>query len=185
MDLIKKIENYKPFDEQEKKDKELFLKYMNYFDNLLTRENEFAHFTASSFVLNQDQTKMLVVHHNIYDAWIYPGGHADGISDLLKVAVREVLEETNIKAKILDNSIFSIQSLPTKGHIKNGIYVPAHTHLDCVYLLEANDSLELSFRFEESKGVKWISLDKTDNNDMVDFIRPINKKLIKKLKNLY
>ena len=32
--------------EQEKNDKELFLKYMNYFDNLLTRENEFAHFTA-------------------------------------------------------------------------------------------------------------------------------------------
>ena len=57
---------------------------------------------------------MLVVQHNIYDAWIYPGGHADGIRDLLKVAVREVLEETNIKAKILDNSIFSIQSLLLK-----------------------------------------------------------------------
>ena len=183
MNLIKEIETYKPFDEQEKKDKALFLKYMNCFDDVLTRNNEFAHFTASSFVINQDQTKMLVVHHNIYDALIYPGGHADGNSDLLSVAMREVLEETNLSARILSDSIFAIQSLPTKGHVKRGKYVPAHTHLDCVYLLSANDFDDLSFRVEESKGVKWMSLDNATNEDIVDFIRPVNKKLIKKLKN--
>lgn len=84
-------------------------------------------------------------------------------------------------SSLLNNSIFSIQALPIKGHIKNGKYVPAHTHLDVVYLLEADDKKELSFRKEESSGVKWITLNEATNDHFVDFIRPINAKLIDKL----
>lgn len=181
MNLKEKIQDYIPFDEQEENDKKYFLKWIETFDDVLTRNNEFAHFSASAFVVNKERTKMLVVYHNIYDAWIYPGGHADGESDLLSVAVREIKEETGLTPTILSNSIFSIQSCPTKGHIKRGKYIPAHTHLDVVYLLEADDSLPLSFREDESQGVKWISLNNAYSKDIVDFIRPIHKKLIHKL----
>ena len=61
---------------------------------------------------------MLVVYHNIYDAWIFPGGHADGEENLLSVAIREVEEETGQKAKVLDDSIFAISASPIVGHIK-------------------------------------------------------------------
>lgn len=124
---------------------------------------------------------MLVVYHNIYDAWIFPGGHADGEEDLLSVAIREVEEETGLKTKVLDDSIFSISASPIVGHIKRGKYVPAHTHLDVVYLLEADDSLPLKFRADESKGVKWISFDEAIGDNIVDFIRPVHKRLIKKI----
>lgn len=183
MDLKDQIENYITYDEQEGKDKEQFLEFMNSFDNVLTRDNLFGHFTASAFVINKERNKMVVVYHNIYDAWIYPGGHADGEEDLLSVAVREVEEETGLKVNILNNEIYAIQSLPTKGHIKRGAYVSAHTHYDVVYLLQADESVPLVYREDESKGAKWVDFDYCDDETMCDFIRPIHRKLVRKLTN--
>jgi|BioPla2DNA2_1021312.scaffolds.fasta_scaffold344409_1 hypothetical protein len=39
---------------------------MNTFDNVLTRENEFGHFSGSAFVVNQNRTKALMVYHKIF-----------------------------------------------------------------------------------------------------------------------
>lgn len=184
MNLKEQIEKYQPFDETEERIKEYQLNWINTFDDVLTRENEFGHFASSAFVVNRDRTKMLVVYHNIYDAWIFPGGHADGEENLLFVAIREVEEETGLKTKVLDESIYAISASPIVGHVKKGKYVPAHTHLDVVYLLEADDKETLTFREDESKGVKWISFDEAIGDNIVDFIRPVHKRLIEKLKEI-
>lgn len=181
MKLKEEIEKYVPYDEQEERDKEQMLKFINSFDDVLTRNNIFGHFSASAFVVNKEKTKMIVVYHIINDGWIYPGGHADGEEDLLSVAVREVEEETGLKVKVLDNNIYSIQSAPVKGHVKRGKYVSAHLHLDVLYVMEADDTIPLVYREDESKGVKWIPFEEASDESMCDFIRPIHKKLIKKL----
>ena len=183
MNLKEKIENYIPYDEQEERDKEQYLNFIDKFDDVLTRNNVFGHFSASAFIVNKERTKMLVVYHIINDGWIYPGGHADGEENLLSVAVREVEEETGLKVKVLNEEIYSIQSAPVKGHIKKGKYVSAHLHLDVVYLMEADDKIPLVYRDDESKGVKWVSFEEATDETMCDFIRPIHKKLIKKLIN--
>ena len=183
MNLKEKIENYIPYDEQEERDKEQYLNFIDKFDDVLTRNNVFGHFSASAFIVNKERTKMLVVYHIINDGWIYPGGHADGEENLLSVAVREVEEETGLKAKVLNEEIYSIQSAPVKGHTKKGKYVSAHLHLDVVYLMEADDKIPLVYRDDESKGVKWVSFEEATDETMCDFIRPIHKKLIKKLIN--
>ena len=183
MNLKEQIENYEPFDEQEERDKEQMLAFINTFDDVLTRENTFGHFSASAFVVNKDRTEMVVVYHIINDGWIYPGGHADGIENLLEVAVREVKEETGLDVKVLDENIYGIQSAPVKGHIKRGKYVSAHIHFDCIYLREADDTIPLVFREDESKGVKWIPFSEATDETMVDWVRPVHKKLIKKLTN--
>lgn len=185
MNLKEQLEKYQPFDETEERIKEYQLNWINTFEDVLTRENEFGHFASSAFVVNKERTKMLVVYHNIYDAWIFPGGHADGEENLLSVAIREVEEETGLKTKVLDESIFAISASPIVGHAKRGKNVPAHTHLDVVYLLEADDKETLTFREDESKGVKWISFDEAVGNNIVDFIRPVHKRLIEKFKNTY
>ena len=182
MNYIEQIKNYIPYDEQEVVDKEYFLKFIESFDDVLTRENIFGHFCSSAFVVNRDKTKMVVVYHIINDGWMYPGGHVDGEEDFLSVAIREVEEETGLKTTVLSDGIYAIQSLPTQSHIKKGSFIPTHTHFDVIYLLEADDNLPLIYREDESKGVKWIDFNDAYNEEMVPFIRPIHKKLIKKLK---
>ncbi len=53
IDLKTKIEGYKPYNEQEEKDKQTMLKYIYNFNNVLTRDNEYGHFTASSWAVNK------------------------------------------------------------------------------------------------------------------------------------
>ena len=180
MNLKEQIEKFIPFNEQEIRDKEQFLKFIDAFDDVLTRDNIFGHFSASAFVVNKERTKMLVVYHIINDGWIHPGGHADGEEDLLSVAVREVEEETGLKAKVIDENIYSISCEPVKGHVKRGKYVSAHLHYDVLYIMEADDRIPLKYREDESKGVKWVTFDEATNETMCDFIRPVHAKLIEK-----
>ena len=60
MNLREQIKNYKPYNEQEEKDKQTILKYIDTFDDVLTRNNEFGHFTASSWSVNKERTKVLI-----------------------------------------------------------------------------------------------------------------------------
>ena len=182
MSLKEMIENYIPCDEQEEKDKEQMLYFIDNFDDVLTRNNTIGHFSASAFVVNKERTKMAAVYHIITDGWTYPGGHADGEEDLLSVALREVEEETGLKAKVLMEEAYLLSTNPVPAHIKRTKFVSSHLHFDVLYLMEADETEELSYREDESKGVKWIPFEEIDNENMVDFVRVNTKKIIKKLK---
>jgi 8-oxo-dGTP pyrophosphatase MutT (NUDIX family) len=54
------------------------------------------HLTGSAFVLSADRRRVLLVHHRKLDRWLQPGGHADGESDVARVALREAREETGL-----------------------------------------------------------------------------------------
>ena len=99
--LRKLIEDYTPCNEQETADKEMMIEYMNTFEDTLTRENKVCHFTASSWIVNKERTKVLMIYHNIYDSWAWTGGHCDGDPDVLHVALKEAEEETGIKDGVI------------------------------------------------------------------------------------
>ena len=183
MSLREMVEKYNPCDDQEISDKEQMLKFMDTFDDVLTRDNVFGHFSASAFVVNKERTKMVSVYHIINDGWTYPGGHADGEDDLLSVAVREVEEETGLKVKVLSEEPIMISSNPVEPHVKRGKNVSSHIHFDLLFFMEADDNIPLVYREDESKGVKWISFEDIDKEKMLDFVVPIVKKLINKTKN--
>lgn len=158
--IIQDIEKFIPYNEQEEKDKEEILKRLKNNEKLLTRDNKSAHLTASAWVLNQDHNKVLMAYHNLYDSWAWLGGHADGESDLLKVCIKEVKEESHIKdIKVLTPDIFSLEILTVDGHIKKGEYVSSHLHLNVTYLLEANDQQTLSIKEDENSNIGWFLLD--------------------------
>ena len=155
--LREQIRAYAPLNEQEAADREQLLLALTREDIFL-RENKMAHMTASAWVVNPGQDKVLMVYHNIYDSWSWLGGHADGDTDLLAVAVREVREESGIEKVIpLSEEIFSLEILTVDGHEKKGIYVPSHLHLNVTYLLEADDTAAVTIKPDENSGVAWFT----------------------------
>ncbi len=184
MNLKQQIESYKPYNEQEENDKQLMLKYIDTFEDVLTRENKMCHFTASNWIVNKERTKVLMIYHNIYKSWAWTGGHADGQSNLLKVALKEAQEETGLEnLKLLSEEIYGLQILTVDSHIKKGKFVPSHLHLDCCFLLEADENQPLKIKEDENSGVKWIDIDKAIEITKEEKMKPIYKKLNKKLKD--
>lgn len=182
-DSIRQIENYPPFNEQEEKDKVLILGWISNNENAFSRENTVAHITASAWVVNKDRSKVLMVYHNIYNSWSWLGGHADGETDLLSVAIREVKEEAGISnVRPVSEEIFSLESLTVDGHVKKGNYVSSHLHLNITYLLEADSEEQVSVKADENSGVMWFSPeDALEKSTEPWFVEHIYSKLIKKM----
>ena len=181
--LIRQIENYPPFNEQEEKDKALILGWIRDNENAFSRKNTVAHITASAWVVNKDRSKVLMVYHNIYNSWSWMGGHADGETDLLSVAIREVKEEAGISnVRPVSEEIFSLESLTVDGHVKKGNYVSSHLHLNITYLLEADSEEQVSVKADENSGVAWFSPeDALEKSTEPWFVENIYSKLIKKM----
>ena len=183
MNLKEQIENYVPYNEQEKNDKEMLIEYMNTFSDVLTRENKMCHFTASNWIVNKEKSKVLMIYHNIYKSWAWTGGHADGDSNLLHVALKEAQEETGLKnLKVISNGIFGIQILTVDSHIKREKFIPSHLHLDCCFLLQADENETLKVKEDENSAVEWIDIDKAIEITNELKMKPIYSKLNKKLK---
>lgn len=159
-EMIQKIREYKPFNEQEERDREVLLRLLSGAEDVYSRENLKAHMTASAWVVNEARDKVLMAYHNIYHSWSWLGGHADGERDLLAVALREVGEESGvIHVRPLSEEIFSLEILTVDGHEKCGKYVPSHLHLNLTYLLEAREGDALSMKADENSGVAWFGLE--------------------------
>ena len=184
MNWIDEIKEYIPYTDEEEADKEAILYAINNFDNLLTRENPLAHITSSGYIINKNRTKVLMIYHNIYNSWSWTGGHADGDEDLLYVAIKEAKEETGVKhIKALDEKIFSLDVLPVPAHIKNGKNIASHLHLSVAYLLEADDSDELTIKEDENSGVKWVPINEVLEASSEPWMRDrVYSKVINKMK---
>jgi len=184
--IIDDIRNYIPCCEQEQRDKELILHFIQTNPDAFCRSNTLAHVTASAWIVNPTRTHVLMVYHNIYRSWSWTGGHADGDQDLLGVALRECREETGVThVRPLINDIYSLEVLNVEGHIKRGKYISSHLHLNITYLLEADDNDSLQICETENSGVRWFTHeDALKNSTEPWFVEWIYPKLTQKLSQL-
>ncbi len=178
----KEFENYIPLCEQEIEDKKAILQFINLNDDCLLRSNLIAHVTSSAIVVNKKMDKVLFIHHNIYNSWGWVGGHNDGNTDLLEVAVREAIEETGV-ANITpySNEVLGIDVIYVENHIKNGKFVGDHLHLNATYLLIADENEKLTVKEDENSGVKWFYIDEVMNYITEDRIKTVYNKLLKRI----
>ena len=184
MELEKALEKFCPWNEQEARDQEEILARLARGEALYTRENTAAHVTASGWVVSPDRKQVLMAYHNLYDSWAWLGGHADGERDLLKTAMREVIEESGLtEVKPVSEEIYSVEILTVNGHEKHGSYVSSHLHLNVTYLLEADPVLPVHNKPDENRRVAWFSLEEAVKRSSEPWIRErIYKKLNEKLK---
>ncbi|WP_278942298.1 NUDIX hydrolase [Anaerotruncus colihominis] len=186
MNLIAAIQSFVPGCAQEAADQDLILSLaLREPIAVLTRESLAAHMTASGFIVNEARNKTLMVHHNIYNSWSWTGGHADGDSDLLAVALREAREETGIvNVAPLSREIMSLDVLTVPGHVKNGVYVSAHLHLSAAYLLIASEKQTISAQPDENSGVQWIAFGSLERMCNEAHMLPVYRKLIERMQKL-
>ena len=156
MNIIEEIKRYIPGCPQEERDRAMMLDFLALHGDAFDRSNTEAHVTASAWVISPDRTKVVMCYHNLYNSWSWTGGHADGDRDLLAVAMREVREETGLRTHPVTDGIFSLENLHVEAHVKNGVPVPAHIHMNVTYLLQAEDET-LRPKPDENKAVRWMT----------------------------
>lgn len=111
-----------------------FKDFVMAYENCFLRLNEHGHITASCFLLSPSRKEILLTHHKKIGRWLQLGGHADGDSDVLRVALTEAYEESGIEGITpLDNMLFDIDI----HHIAEHHDVTAHFHYDVRFLLVA------------------------------------------------
>jgi len=184
-ELRQALRDYTPWNEQEERDRQVLLRALDTMPDCFDRSNEICHFSASSWIVTPDRAKVLMAYHNLYRAWAWTGGHADGERNLLSVALREAQEETGVHARPVTEDIFSVEVLTVDGHEKRGRYVPSHLHLNVTYLLEADEEEAIRVKADENAAVRWFTLTDAIKNCREEWMNQrVYGKLNEKLKKL-
>ena len=176
------IEGFAPQCEQEERDREQMLRFWDACKDAFLRENTMAHITASAWVVDPRRERALMVYHNIYNSWSWTGGHADGETDLLSVALREAAEETGVEARPVTDEPFSLESLHVGAHRKRGQYVSSHVHMNVTFLLEADPEAPTRVKADENSGVLWVPFGEVCARCSEDCMKPIYTKLMNRVR---
>jgi 8-oxo-dGTP pyrophosphatase MutT (NUDIX family) len=122
------------------------------------------HFTGSAWVVSADGERVLLTHHRKLGLWLQPGGHADGDTDLARVALREAEEETGVPGLALETrEIFDLDrhAIPARRD------EPQHLHWDVRYVVRAGGD-ERFVVSEESHALAWRRVEDVAEDNAAD-----------------
>ncbi|WP_435355505.1 NUDIX hydrolase [Emticicia sp. SJ17W-69] len=169
LDLLKK---QKGFDENETKMIDETIEFVQTNEDCFKRELSIGHVTGSAWIVDKSRQFVLLTHHRKLNKWFQPGGHCDGDSDVLNVAMKEAIEETGVAdIQVLSDEIFDvdIHLIPERKGIA------AHFHYDIRFLFEADKNIPLVIS-EESNDLAWIGIAKVSElNDSESITRMARK----------
>lgn len=172
-DLIYQLKDYlnKYPDERIKVDN--ILEFINRENECFERNNWNGHFTGSAWIVDDTRNWVLMTKHLQLNMWLQLGGHAEGNSNLFKVALKEAIEESGLtKFTPLSSQIFDldIHQIP---RFKN---LPSHLHYDVRYIFEAKIKNEKIIISDESHDVSWVNKNDVLNKNSEESIsRMLNK----------
>ncbi|MDR1337693.1 MAG: hypothetical protein LBJ73_01535 [Rickettsiales bacterium] len=171
-DLNYLLHEYAPSDDLERRDLKSFREFVaKYPDAVFERAPGRPVVTASAIVVNPDFSKILVMHHKLHGFYKQFGGHADGGSDLLGVAVAELSEESGARGRALSPRPIDIIRWNFPEMTKNGVFYPAHDCFDVAFLFSMRESTILRPNKKEVLDTKWELLEIW--RDYADFKNPV------------
>ena len=102
------------------------------------------HFTVAVFVVWEG--KVLLHLHRKLGIWLPPGGHIERNELPDDAAVREVLEETGVKAELVGERREDVED-PIQLHRPAGVQLenigPGHQHIDLIYFARPRGSTKI------------------------------------------
>lgn len=146
-------------DDEARLHRDEILRFVVEHDDAALRTSVVGHLTGSAVVVNATGHRTLLMLHRKLGRWFQPGGHADGDTNLVGVALREATEETGIAG---------LRVLPTVIDVDvHRVEIPGeapHLHLDARFLVVApRGAVEQAN--EESLALLWVdeaALDQLD-----------------------
>lgn len=114
------------------------------------RDRLAGHFTASAWLVDRSGQRLLMTHHRKLGLWLQLGGHADGDSELARVALREAEEESGLSDLSVEPEIFDLD----RHWIPEHKGVPGHWHYDTRYVVRTGGSEAFTIS-EESLALAW------------------------------
>lgn len=147
------------------------------------------HLAAGCLVLNREKTKVLVIYHPRLQKWVIPGGHVENDEAPHEAAVRETKEETGIDAHLFltEQPLLTIPAgtetpLPfpvalLRESIPATSKVPAHHHIDFIYLAHAEEPAG-DPPLHEMNGARWVTKEELLHLDTFESIRQLCRTLM-------
>ena len=143
-------------------------------------------FTASGLVVTPQRDKALLIWHNKLQAWFQPGGHVDPNEQPCAAALREVEEETGLKAKLLCSGVhldLAMNEAPERQlatpycileeDIPANKKENAHKHLDMIYLMEHEEVDPPAISAREIGAFRWVTREESKDMHLFKGVRKL------------
>lgn len=148
------LEKYCPSNESEAHFKISMLDFISANPNCFERSSLDGHITASAWLLSDDLSQVLLLHHAKLDVWCQLGGHCDGDADVLAVAIKEAQEESGINQIVpVSTQIFDLDIHHIPAFAKDA----PHYHYDVRFLLKVEGNAQIVAN-NESKDLRWFGI---------------------------
>ena len=134
------------------------IQFVSEHSDCFERRLQCGHITGSAWIIDLNRSHALLTHHRKLDRWLQLGGHSDGDSNTLNVALREGQEESGLKALCpVSEAIFDVDVhlIPARKD------EPDHYHYDIRFLLKADRNHPLIIS-DESNKLAWVALDEIE-----------------------
>ena len=147
------LDKYNPTDIEEQFAKQRMLDFLDTCTDCFERSCTLGHFTASSWLVNSDLSKVLLMHHKKLNLWLQLGGHCDGDNNVMRVSLKEAREESGINNIIpLKEDVFDIDM-----HLIPQINQESpHYHFDIRFLLKVDGNDDVLAN-SESNALQWFA----------------------------
>ena len=156
------VREFAPLEDIQDRARQTILRFVSEHPDALHRSCLEGHFTGSSWVVDNEATRGLILLHSKANRWLQPGGHADGDGLLQMVALREATEETGIVGLEVWSDPIDIDV-----HVieKRSAREPAHLHLDVRYLVKAPKGAVFRGN-HESVALRWVEGDDLEDSTL-------------------
>ncbi len=122
--------------------------------------------TATIYIINDSNDKVLLVHHRKLGKWLPPGGHIDQNEIPSDAAIREAKEETGLDVELIQQENLWVDkpnavSIPRPfmcllENIPAHHHEPAHQHIDQIFVGRPSRG-KLLPNEKEIAAAKWFS----------------------------
>lgn len=141
-------------------------------------DDQVQRFLCVTVYVRNKENKFLMLLNKKLNKWVPAGGKVDNCETPDEAAVRECMEETGVKIKLVGERPEIEGGLITPLGSQCNVLKPGiREHVDLVYYGEPVEGTELKMSEREASGIGWFTIEEIENLDTFDSIKYWSRKI--------